>query len=358
LQRDQQRIADCLTQMAQLAARALDDGMTALRQNDRQLAYAVIIRDQAVDVLEREVARLCLEFLVRQQPAGMPLRFAYAAIKINSELERVGDYAESIAHQAAKLASIAAALPLDRFQQISDLVLPMLRDAVRAFLTQDAALARATIPIEDTIDGLKSRLRKDLAKMYKDNQLPFEALDPCLTITRRLERVSDQARNICVEALYLCTGEFANHAGAELYRVLFVDDHNSCRSQIAEAIGRSMGLQKLLFDSAGLDPKPIEQATVDFMRSKGVDLSRRASKAIHQVPDLGQYHVVIALSGAVRQAFPPSARKLIYLDWAMDDPSQCQGTGEQRTSAYENAYQAIRGHLEDLVKAILGETTK
>lgn len=357
LQQDQQRIADSLAQMADLAARALRDGITALRGRDRQLAYAVIIRDQAVDVLERDVARLCLEFLVRQQPAGTPLRFAYAAIKINSELERVGDYAESIAHQAAKLVAIDADLPLDRFQQIADLALPMLRDAVRAFLTQDAALARATIPVEDTIDGLKSRLRKDLIQMYKENRLPFEALDPCLTITRRLERVSDQARNICAETLYLCTGEFASHAGAEVYRVLFVDDHNSCRSQMAEAIGQALNEPKFFFCSAGLDPRPIEPATVDFMRSKGTDLARRTSKAIHQVPDLDQIQIVIALSGAVRHAFPPGTRKLVYLDWTMDDPSQSPGTAEQRTAAYQAAYQSLREHLTDLLTAILGKTT-
>src|SRR5216110_1350789 len=97
LQRDIKAIQAKLTKMAQLDERALRDSLKALVERNRQLAYAVILRDQYIDELEKEIDRLCLEFLVRQQPAGAHLRFAYATIKINLELERIGDYAESIA---------------------------------------------------------------------------------------------------------------------------------------------------------------------------------------------------------------------------------------------------------------------
>ena len=166
----------------------------------------------------------------------------------------MGDYAESIARQASKLAVQDAQLPLDRFQELTDLVVPMVHDSVQAFIGQDAALARATIPIENTADQLKSRLRKDLIQMFKDNRLPFEALDPCLTITRRLERVSDQARNICVETLYLCTGEFARHPDSKTFRILFLDRHNAGASLMAEAMAEAMGQPRFSFGSAGLDP--------------------------------------------------------------------------------------------------------
>ena len=85
--------------------------MQALAESNRQLAYSVIVRDQRIDELEKEIDRLCLEFIVRQQPVAGTLRFAYAAIKINSELERVGDYAESMARQILMLSSDRAQVP-------------------------------------------------------------------------------------------------------------------------------------------------------------------------------------------------------------------------------------------------------
>lgn len=354
--RDTQRIATCIGEMGTRAEHALRDAMRALRERDQQLAYAVIIRDRAIDLLEKTTARLCLEFLVRQQPAGAPLRFAYAAIKINTELERVGDYAESVAHQAAKLAAVDANLPLDRFEHITGLVLPMLRDAVRAFLTQDSTLARATIPTEDTVDQLKSRLRRDLMQMFKDNRLPFEALDPCLTITRRLERVSDQARNICVETLYLCTGEFAQHPDSDKFRILFLDRYNAGASLMAESIAQSFGQPRFVFGSAGLEPQPVPAVVAEFMRQRGFDLSRRAAKALNEVPQLDLYHVVAVLDPEAKRLFPRQARKTIFLDWPVEDPAAVNGPPDLVRATCERAYAALDQHLRALLPAILDGT--
>jgi phosphate transport system protein len=103
VQRDVDLIRGKVVEMCGLDEKALRSCVRALREGNRQLAYAVILRDQYVDGMEKELDRLCLEFLVRQQPVAGLLRFAYATIKINLELERVGDYAESIARQTLKL---------------------------------------------------------------------------------------------------------------------------------------------------------------------------------------------------------------------------------------------------------------
>src|SRR5207249_4692672 len=149
LQRDIKAIQAKVTKMAQLDERALRDSLKALVERNRQLAYAVILRDQYIDELEKEIDRLCLEFLVRQQPVALHLRFAYATIKINLELERVGDYAESIARQILKISSMNITFATERFVEIADLSVPMLRNAVLAFVTQDADLARDTMVTEE-----------------------------------------------------------------------------------------------------------------------------------------------------------------------------------------------------------------
>ncbi len=346
------RITGTISRMAALNERALVDCMRALRGKDRQLAYAVIIRDQQIDLLEKELDLLCLEFLVRQQPAGGPLRLAYGAIKISTELERVGDYAESIAHQTTKLLDFELGDVVDRFEQMGELVVPMLRDAVRAFVAQDAGLATATIPVEATLDALKAQLRRDLIQRYRDGQLAFEALDPCLQVARRWERVSDQALNICEETLYQCTGSFTKHRGAESYRVLFFDRGNTGAGPLAVAAGEGMGLRDFVFESAGLAPSSPCAAVLGFLREKGFEAGRRAPKSLSEVPELDRYHVVIGLFAEARRHFPGRPRKVVFLEWPVEDPAEAQGSPESIRVVCERTFRSLQGRLGDLVQAI------
>jgi len=357
MQREVDRIRGKLTEMSMLGEKALRDCVAALAERNRQTAYAIILRDQYIDELEKEVDRLCLEFIVRQQPVAGLLRFAYATIKVNLELERVGDYAESIARQTLKLLDQPVEFPLDRIREIADLSIPMLRDATRAFVNQDAELARKTIETEQAVDLLKSKLNRHLIELFRESKLPFEALNPLIMISRRFERVSDQARNICMETLYMCTGEYVKHAGAEAFRVLFVDDHNACRSQMAEVIAQSLKQPEFIFTSAGLDPQPVDPMTLKFLKEKNLDVAHLAPKAINQVPHLDHYHVIIGLAPEAAKAFPRKPRKLAFLDWSVSDPSQAHGTLQEVNAAYESAYQFIHEHIQDLVGAILGENT-
>src|SRR5687768_10139394 len=156
LQRDIDLIRSKVLEMSGLAEKALKDGLRAVVGRDRQAAYSVILRDQNIDDLEKQIDRLCLEFLVRQQPVAGHLRFVYATIKINAELERIGDYAESVARQALKLQSIQSQPFYVRCIEIANLSIPMLHDAVQAFVDQNAELARSTMDIEDKVDTVRN----------------------------------------------------------------------------------------------------------------------------------------------------------------------------------------------------------
>ena len=106
LQNDIDRIRGKLLEMLALDEQALTRAFQAFLKRDRQLAYSVILRDQDVDALETELDRQCVEFMVRHQPVASHLRFIYSASKIISELERVGDYAESVARQVLLISSV------------------------------------------------------------------------------------------------------------------------------------------------------------------------------------------------------------------------------------------------------------
>ncbi len=353
MQRDIDRIRDQVTEMGYLAKQILEDSVKAVINSDRQLAYAVILRDQYVDEKEKLIDQLCLEFLVRQQPVAGTLRFVYSTIRINLELERVGDYAESIARQVIKLSKLPVEIPKEWLIEISGHSIAMLDNAMKAFIAQDTELALKTIEVDEKVDLLKSKLIKGIASLYRDNKIPFESYDPLIMIVRRLERVADQAREICLETLYACTGEYLRHPGADVFRVLFVDETDSCGAIIAEAIANGCKEAKFAFASAGIDPQPISPQTAAFLSEKGHDTALLSPRSINQVANLDHFQVIVALSPAVKKHFPRRPGKGIYIDWAIDDPEKVQGTPDQKRAATESAYQALRESIFDRMQAIL-----
>ena len=242
----------------------------------------------------------------------------------------------------------------DRIVEMSDLAVPMIHDSIDAFVRQDADLAKRVMAVEPAVDNLLGKLNTEIIEDLRDQRIVPEMIEPLITIGRRLERVADQARNVCMETLYMCTGEVAKHPFAETFRVLFVGEHNACRSQMAEAIAQSLAQPKFIFASAGLDPSPIDSETLEFMREKGFDLSRSAPKAIYQVPNLDHYQVIVGVAQEAQQAFPRTPRKMVYVDWSMDDPSQTQGSPADVRLAYESTFNALSSNVRDLVGAVLG----
>jgi phosphate transport system protein len=355
LQRDIERIRQRVTEMGALVERALRSCMQALRERNRQLAYSVILRDQQVDEFEKEIDRLCLEFLLRQQPVAGTLRFVYAAIRINLELERVGDYAESMARHILTVCSMPGEIPEKRFEQMAELAIPMVRQAVRAFVNQDGDLARATIEIEDKVDALRFETSRELVQLREQEKLPLESMLSLMTIVNRFERAADQAKSICQEVLYMCTGEYLRHQGNEVYRVLFVDEHDACRSQMAEGIGSSLGQPKFIFSSAGLQPTRLDPRTVSFLEAKGIDISRKTPRSVEQIPHLNHTQIIVALAEEARKVFPTPPTKVVCFDWSTPDPSKVEGSAEEIRAAYEQAYAFLRAQIQDLVKAILGD---
>gem|GEM_PF-5891855 len=126
LRRSIELIRNKVIEMGMQAEQATVASLKALRENNRQLVYAIILHDHRIDQLEKELDRLCLEFLVREQPVAGHLRTVYASIKINTELDRIGDYAESIARQVLFVSSEESKISFDRFIEIGELSIKML----------------------------------------------------------------------------------------------------------------------------------------------------------------------------------------------------------------------------------------
>jgi protein-tyrosine-phosphatase len=176
-----------------------------------------------------------------------------------------------------------------------------------------------------------------------------------MTVARRLERVSDQSKNLCEEVLYMCTGEFVKHKGAEAFRILFLDAKGACLSPMAEALGTVLGQRRFIFASAGVTPQPLDERAVAFMAGKGIDISKQASKSFEQIPGWELSQVIIALGSGIREALPARPTKAIFLTWAVKDPSSVSGPPEAVQDAFESAYRFLETNIRELVGAILEE---
>lgn len=337
--------------MAALVEKGLRASLQGLLERNRRLAYGVILRDQLVDELEMELDQLCLEFLARQQPVAGHLRFVFAMIQIDRELERIGDYAESIARQVLVLGDLEPQPCYPKIQELGNLAVHMLHDAFQAFLRQDPDLARRTMAVEERANALRNQIMAEINRLAAAGQLAASPATALTTVTRRLERASDQAKNICEEVLYMCTGTFAKHPGADKFRILFVDAHNSRFTQIAEAVARSLNRPGFVFASAGIEPRSIDPAVAQFLRAKGLDISAQSAKSFEQVPDATQFQVIVSLGSSFRDALPVREGKTIHLTWPLPEPPAADVPIPE--SQLEAAWSILQDHIGDLVAAIL-----
>lgn len=355
LQHDIELLQHKTLEMATLAEGGLRNAITALQTRDRQLAYTVILRDRFVDSFETELDRLSLEFIVRQQPVASHLRFVFATIKIIRELERIGDYAESIARQVLAVMDLAPLPPLDDFIALSDVAIAMFHDGVQAFITRDVERARQLMIQEDIADEMRNRINARLIEAEERGELALEALAPLMTVARRLERTTDQAKNICEEIIYMSTGESVKHRPADIFRILFVDEANDTVSQMAEAIGRAQTAEQFAFSSAGLTPaREIQPALRAFMAGKDFAMAGYQPKDLMQFLDTLPVDVIVALKPEVRKRIPATVANCMVFEWAipaLDPASESEAAFSARCEA---VFAQLAHQIHELVQAIIG----
>jgi phosphate transport system protein len=209
-------------QLAHLRARLLDmsakaeellgASVEALLQRDASRADAVIGADQEIDALEVDIEQLAIALLALQQPMARDLRFIIGAIKVSSDLERVGDHAVNIAQCAQRLMGTATRITPDpEIEDMARRARGMLSDALDAFVRADGAVGRDVCRRDDQVDALHDSLfRILLTHMLEDPSTISAALELFL-VSRNLERVADLATNIAEDAVYLAEGKSIKH---------------------------------------------------------------------------------------------------------------------------------------------------
>ena len=201
-----------LLDMSQRAEELVELSVEALLTRDRDKAEAVIAADREIDQYELDVERLGIELLATQQPMARDLRFLISAIKISSDLERVGDHAVNIAQSALRLIELRSPITPDpEIEDMARRARRMLSDALDAFIRADGALGREVCRADDQVDALHNSLfRILLTHMMADPRTINPSLE-LLLVSRNLERVADLATNIGEDAVYLAEGKQIKH---------------------------------------------------------------------------------------------------------------------------------------------------
>jgi phosphate transport system protein len=184
----------------------------AVEERDAALALEVINSDPAIDLAEVEVEEECLKILALHQPVATDLRFIVAVLKINNDLERIGDLAVNIASRAASLAKITTP-PLAHidFQDVQTKVQQMLRRSLEALVNLDESLARSVCASDDAVDEINRSVHKQVLQNIREHPTDADRFILLLSVSRNLERIGDHATNIAEDVVYMIRGEIVRH---------------------------------------------------------------------------------------------------------------------------------------------------
>jgi phosphate transport system protein len=204
-----------LLEMSALVEAAVQRSVAAVAQKDRSAAEQVFRDEARINQLEMEIDEFAINLLATQQPLAADLRLVVAALKINTDLERMGDLSVSIAERAVSLLSEPMIKPMVDIRHMSSLVESMVRKSLDAFVANDADMARSVLASDDAVDSLRTASYHELVSfMEKDPQHIPQALD-LIGITRSLERIADHSTNIAEDVLFLVKGiDVRHHAEA------------------------------------------------------------------------------------------------------------------------------------------------
>ncbi|MDO5601924.1 MAG: phosphate signaling complex protein PhoU [Oscillospiraceae bacterium] len=196
-----------LLRMAAAASDAVKEALQALENRDKEACRAVCAGDRDIDAMERSIEHRCLTMLLRQQPVAKDLRQVSAALKMITDLERIGDAAADIAGIALRLADVPhLTAEIDPLKALAAPARRMVEDAITAYVNGDLGLARATIALDDEVDDGFNALKHALAQRMPMADEDLDLMFDLLMIAKYLERVGDHAVNLCEWAEFCKTG--------------------------------------------------------------------------------------------------------------------------------------------------------
>jgi len=204
-------LKEMLVKMAALVESAIQNGVQSLVERNSDLARSVIEGDHKVNALDVQIDEECIRLLALKQPMGKDLRFITTAMKITSDLERIGDNAVNIAERALELNEEPLLKPYIDVPRMSRISRGMVRDTINAFINEDTQLAKDVIMRDDEVDDLNEMVWKELMFIMTQDPTTVSRAVKISYVSKYIERIADHATNIAETVIYMVEGKIIRH---------------------------------------------------------------------------------------------------------------------------------------------------
>ena len=208
---DLRALKNRLLSMGAMVEERVHQAVQALMERNAAAAERIVAGDQEVNDLQIEVDDRCLKLLALQQPMASDLRLITAAMKINADLERIGDQAVNIAENSLKLMNNAPLKPIIDLPRMAEIAEAMTRDSLDAFVRKDVTLARSVLARDDEVDQLKDHIFRVLLTYMMADPGTIERALSLILVSRNLERIADHATNIAEDVIFVVEAKDVRH---------------------------------------------------------------------------------------------------------------------------------------------------
>lgn len=212
LEQELESIKKKILEMADMAVESINTSVDSLKKLDAVLAKSVIDNDELLDRMEMEIDEECVRILVTRQPAATHLRLVLAILKMNTDIERIGDFASIIARQTLAFDGKPHMKPLVDIPRMASIAVDMINDAMRSMTTMDSALARKVIEKDEEIDDLNDQIYRELFSFMAENPRNISPSLGLITVAKAIERVGDHVKNIAERIIYFIDGIDVRHS--------------------------------------------------------------------------------------------------------------------------------------------------
>ena len=217
LQRDLDALKKEILQLGSLVESSINKALVALIERRSELVDDVFDNEKLIDLQEVSIEEHCLKVLALHQPVAVDLRFIVAVLKVNNDLERMGDFAVNVAERAKALnAQEMISCPVEFTDVVPQTIRSMVRNSLTALVKFDVEMARAVISMDDKVDEVNRLMYRDLKELMVQDSSTVERAVSLLSCSRYLERIADLTTNIAEDVIFMVEGEVVRHQSTRL----------------------------------------------------------------------------------------------------------------------------------------------
>lgn len=349
LEHDLNEIRDHIASMGADVEQALEGAFSALETADDKLAFKTILSDLPINRHMRQIDRMCHAFIAVHLPSAGHLRLISSVIRANIILERIGDYAVTISREAVQLGDVPEGYMSSELKKVSGEVIAVLSEAISSFNSSNAERAQHAITmarqIEHEMDGIYASLLEcgDAEGGCGRNTMIY------LILFMQLKRVADQAKNLAEEAVFVETGETKQ---PKVYRILFLDEDNSCLGPMCALIADKAFHDMGQFTTAGVQPADgLDSNMVAFMQDRGFNLASTTPRKLDTSREaLSEFHVIVGLNQKVMKTVDKIPFRTSALNWM-----KFEVPADDDAGAWEALYRNLALQIRELMELMRGD---